>query len=329
MFDIGDLTPDKLQAAATNLIERQNVDVLINGYGGMGPDIPAFCPYPLPYIHNDATSNVVELVRNMGCKSIFMGSDYDVNYGRITFQQLMDLDYEYPNKKWAIIQGPYDWELNTPTGAEEVAKKHGWEVVVREQVPYEIKQWGGILSKLREANPALIYLEILDPAAVKTFIDQFLENPPKQSLLYIGYTISVPAFSEVVKRGAADGVLGMTLSAHMPNAKGREFVAKWKQKYNEDPPFSIAAQIYDEVMLWATAVTKVGSVRDFAAINDTLRNMTYEGITGTLKFNEEQFIPSADDTMPTHLLQVQGSEVKQVRIGTKKQSDFRKPPWIE
>lgn len=329
MFDIGDLTPDKLQAAATNLIERQNVDVLINGYGGMGPDIPAFCPYELPYIHNDATSNVVELVRNMNCKSNFMSSDYDINYGRITFEQLMDLDYEYPNKKWAIIQGPYDWELNAPKGAEEVAEQRGWEVVVREQVPYEIKQWGGILSKLRETNPALIYLELLEPAAVKTFIDQFQENPPKQSLLYIGYTISVPAFSEVVNRGAADGVLGMTLSAQMPNAKGREFAAKWKRKYNEDPPFSIAAQIYDEVMLWATAVRKVGSARDFAAISEALRNMTYEGITGTYKFNEAQYIPTSDDTIPTHLLQVQGSEVKQVRIGTKKQSDFRMPPWIE
>ena len=64
---------DKLQAAATDLVERKNVQVLINGYGGMGPDIPAFCPYPIPYINNDATSNVVELMEKMKCKSIFMG----------------------------------------------------------------------------------------------------------------------------------------------------------------------------------------------------------------------------------------------------------------
>ena len=49
-FDIGDLTPDKLAAAAANLIERGGVSALINGYGGMGPDIPAFCPYGIPYI---------------------------------------------------------------------------------------------------------------------------------------------------------------------------------------------------------------------------------------------------------------------------------------
>ena len=48
VFDIGDLTPDKLQAAASNLAEKEKVDVLINGYGGMGPDIPAFCPYDIP-----------------------------------------------------------------------------------------------------------------------------------------------------------------------------------------------------------------------------------------------------------------------------------------
>ena len=37
VYDIGDLTPDKLQAAALNLVEQEEVHVLINGYGGMGP----------------------------------------------------------------------------------------------------------------------------------------------------------------------------------------------------------------------------------------------------------------------------------------------------
>ena len=61
VFDIGDLTPDKLEAAGTNLVSRNGAQVLINGYGGMGPDIPAFCAYPVAYINNNATSNVVPL----------------------------------------------------------------------------------------------------------------------------------------------------------------------------------------------------------------------------------------------------------------------------
>ena len=329
VFDIGDLTPDKLQAAATNLIERESVDALINGYGGMGPDIPAFCPYPLPYIHNDATSNVIELRDQMNCGNIFMGSDLDVNYGRITFRQLAQIGHAYANKNLALIHGPYDWELNVAKGAREVAEEMGWTVVVDEEVPYETKQWGGILSKVREASPALIYFELLDPAGVKTFVDQFQENPARQSLLYAGYTVSVPAFGEIVSAGGAEGVLGMTLTAQRPNAQGEEFTRKWKEKFNEEPPFSIAAQIYDEVMLWAAAVKKVGSVRDFAAVNEALRNTVYQGVSGTFKFNSQQYVVASDETLPVHLLQVQDSRVVQLVVGSEKYKDFRTPSWFK
>jgi branched-chain amino acid transport system substrate-binding protein len=329
VFDIGDLTPDKLQAAAASLVEREKVDVLINGYGGMGPDIPAFCPYPLPYIHNDATSNVIELRNQMNCESIFMGSDLDVNYGKITFQQLMAIGHDFPSKKLAIIHGPYDWELNATKGAGEVAEGLGWEIVVNEEVPYETTQWSGIISKLRDADPALIYMELLDPAAVSTFTDQFRENPAKNALLYIGYTASVPAFGEVVTQGKADGILGMTLSAHRPDEKGRAFAEAWRAKYNEEPPFSIAAQIYDEAMMWAEAVKQVGSVDDYAAIRKALLATRYDGITGTFAFNDEQYVLSNDDTVPTHLLQVQDSRIVQVTIGTKKLADVVAPPWLQ
>ncbi|MCP4631140.1 MAG: ABC transporter substrate-binding protein [bacterium] len=262
VFDIGDLTPDKLQTSATNLVEKIKVHILINGYGGMGPDIPAFCPYKVAYIHNDATSNVVELRNRMKCKNILMGSDHDINYGRITFRQLMDLSYKYPSKRLAIIHGPYDWELNTTAGADEVAKEMGWDTVLKEEVPYGIKQWSGIISKLRKADPSLIYLELLDPASVKAFIDQFMKKPAKNALLYTGYTMSVPAFGEIVKQGVADGVLGMTLSAHRPDDRGQSFQNMWLKKYDEKPPFSIAAQIYDKLMLWAQAVKQVGNVSE-------------------------------------------------------------------
>lgn len=329
VFDIGDLTPDKLQAAAANLVERESVDVLINGYGGMGPDIPAFCPYPLPYIHNDATSNVIELSDQMNCGNIFMGSDLDVNYGKLTFGQLMSIGHDYPNKDLVILHGPYDWELNVAKGVREVAEEGGWNVELVEEVPYGTKQWSGILSKIRKADPSLIYLELLDPAAVKTFIDQFRENPSNKSLVYVGYTVSVPAFGEIVVSGEADGVLGMTLTAHRPDPKGEQFAEKWRAKYGEEPPFSIAAQIYDEVMLWAAAVNAVGDVRNFDAINESLRTMTHEGITGTFKFNEAQYVAAGDDTLPVHLLQVQDSQVVQVIIGSDKLTDYQTPAWVK
>jgi len=329
VFDIGDLTPDKLQAAAANLVDKEQVDVLINGYGGMGPDIPAFCSYALPYIHNDATSNVVELRNSMDCGNIFMGADRDYNYGQVTFEQITAMGYEFPSKRLAILHGPFDWELNVADGVADLAKEAGWEVVLTEEVPFGTKQWSGIVSKLRDAEPSLVYMELLDPAAVNTFITQFVSNPPENALLYVGYTVSVPAFGEVAKAGLADGVLGMTLSAHRPDPKGEEFVRMWREAYGEDPPFSIAAQIYDEMMMWADAVNAVGAFDDYEAIGNHLLETPYDGISGRFVFNDEQYVYTADDTVPTHLLQVQGSNIVQLMIGTEQHAAFTPPPWLK
>src|SRR5262249_15621615 len=205
----------------------------------------------------------------------------------------------------------------------------GWQVVLNEEVPYETTQWGGIISKLREAGPSLVYMELLDPAAVNTFTEEFLANPPHGALLYLGYTVSRPAYGEVVKTGKANGIFGMTLSAQRPDDRGRAFVAAWQAAYKEDPPFSIAAQIYDEVMMWAAAVKKAGSVSDYAAIEKALRETPYDGITGKFAFNGQQYVVSNDDTLPTHLLQVQNSKTVQVMIGTKKVADVVAPPWVK
>ncbi len=74
-FDIGDLTPDKLQAAAANLIDRSKADFIVTGYGGFGPDIPAFCPQGVPFVHADGVTSVIDLMNSMNCTNIFNASD--------------------------------------------------------------------------------------------------------------------------------------------------------------------------------------------------------------------------------------------------------------
>lgn len=329
VFDIGDLTPDKLEAAGTNLVARNEADVLINGYGGMGPDIPAFCAYPVPYINNNATSNVVTLRSNLGCDNIFMGSDVDINYAKATFDQILKLDHTFPNKNVAILHGPYDWELNAAQGVREAAEAAGWTVVLEEEVPYDNRQWSTIIRRATEDGPALVFLELLDTAGVSTFIDQFALEEPENSLLYAGYIFSTPAFQEIIAAGGAQGVLGMTVSAQLPGEAGDAFVEAWKSRYDEAPPFSISAAIYDELMLWVSAVEEVGAVDDYAAIAQAMREMDYQGITGTYRFNDEQYVTIADDTLPSHLLQAQGDRHVQLFIGSKKAGDFVLPPWMK
>ncbi|PKP85728.1 MAG: hypothetical protein CVT80_00925 [Alphaproteobacteria bacterium HGW-Alphaproteobacteria-2] len=329
VFDIGDLTPDKLEAAGTNLVQRQESAVLINGYGGMGPDIPAFCSYSTPYFNNNATSNVVPLRNSMGCDNIFMGSDVDANYAKQTFSQIMALGHEADTKTIAIVHGPYDWELNSAAGFREAAEAAGWTVVMESEVPYDNRQWQGIISDLKSNAPDLVVFELLDTAGTSTFIDQYLLDPVPGALLYAGYIFSTPAFQEVVANGNAEGVLGMTVSAQLPGERGDAFVAAWEEKYGSAPPYSIAAAIYDTFNLWATAVEQVGSLEDDAAVHEAIMGLDYEGVTGRYAFNDDHFVPVADDTLPSQLIQAQDKQMVAVMVGSQKVSDFHAPEWAK
>ncbi len=329
-FDIGELTPDKLQAAAVNLIDRNAVDVVITGYGGFGPDIPAFCPYDVPFIHVDAFSSVVDLMNSMGCSNIFNISDVEAAYGRVLFDQIMSLGYSFPNKKLAIVHGPYEWEYGLTGAMAAAAEAAGWEVVFNEEVPYESVQWPPILSKIRALEPSLVHIELIEPSLTSTFIQQYRENPIPGALVSVGYAASIPAFGEVVTSGDADGVLGMTLSAQRPGDPGAAaFVAKWKAAYGEEPPYSIAAALYDGMNMWAEAVKKVGDPTKYAEINTTLTEMPYSGLTGTMDIDERHMIPTSDDTQPAFLLQAQDGKLKTIMLGSKHTGDFVVPEFAK
>lgn len=328
-FDVGDLTPDKLMAAAANLIDSGKSDFIVTGYGGFGPDIPAFCPHGVPFVHNDAFTSVVNMMNDMKCTAIFNASDVETAYGKVQWEQIMALGHQFPNKKIAFVHGPYEWEYGSVNGMAEAAKAAGWEVVVKEEVPYENAQWPGILSKIREAAPAIVHVEILDTGLTNTFIQEYRQNPVKGALVNAGYAASIPAFGEVVKGGNVDGVIGMTLSAQLPGPDADAFVAKWKAAYNEDPPWSLAAQLYDEVNLWAAAVTKVGNSTDHAAVAKTMKEMNFKGLTGVLAFNDRFMIPTNDNTQPAFLFQVQNKTLVPIMIGSKKAADFIVPDWMK
>ncbi|HIE4157978.1 TPA: ABC transporter substrate-binding protein [Pseudomonas aeruginosa] len=329
VFDIGDLTPDKLQAAAAELIERRQVTALINGYGGMGPDIPAFCKHPQPYLNNNATTYVVEMAESMGCDNVFMAADVERSYGRQVFAQLEALGHSFQGKRIAVLYGPYDWEVGFTGGIREAAEASGWSVTLNEEVPYGTSQWAGTLNKLRAQKPDLVVLDMLDPASVATFLDQMRRQPLKGSLVFAGYSLATPALAEVVAKGGLDGVLGMTLSAQRSGAEGEAFEAAWQKTYGEPAPLSIGVQVYDEVMAWAAAVQSAGSATDYAQVKAALAGNAHVGVTGTLRFNERRYVPASDATQPVQLLQAQGGVVKPVMVGSQSVNPFVAPTWLQ
>lgn len=327
-FDIGDLTPDKLAAAAANLIEREGVSALINGYGGMGPDIPAFCPYGIPYIHNDAVAGVIDLAERMRCNAIFNASDIDLNYGKAQFDMVLKTGYAFENKRLAIVHGDFEWDINNAKSMAEAAEAAGWEVVYVQEVPYDTVEWTGIQSQIRAAEPALIHLEALEPAVATTFLSQYKENPAGAALLNVGYIGATTGLDDVIGQGNAEGLLSFTLNAHRDNEAGNAFVERWEAAYGFEPSVSLAAAVYDMVYMWAAAVEQVGDASDHSAVADAIRSMKYEGLVGTFAFNDRNFINNGSDTQPAQLFQVQNGERVRLVVGDQKVGDIVTPAWV-
>lgn len=321
IFDIGDLTPDKLQAAAAQLLDREKVVALINGYGGMGPDIPAFCPYKQPYLNNDATRHVMDMISQMGCASIFNMADVSYNYGVELFKQTIATGRKFDNKKIAILHGPYDFEVDAAQGFIKSAQEAGWSIAFEQEVPYGTNQWEGMLSRIRKEQPAIIYLEVLDPVATSTFVSQYNAAPLKGTTLNIGYMLTTPAFGDFVKSGKLDGAMGWTPSAQLATPEGDHFVQAWKKAYNEDPPYSIGAQVYDEVMVWAAAVKDAGTETDFDKISNIIKTTKRTGATGTVDFKGGFASAATDATQPSLLVEARKGRVVPIVVGTRAVAD--------
>lgn len=328
-FDIGDLTPDKLAAAAANLIERRGVSALINGYGGMGPDIPAFCPYGIPYIHNDAVAGVIDLAERMNCNAIFNASDIDLNYGKAQFDMVLKTGYAFESKRIAIVHGDFEWDINNAKSMGDAAQAAGWEVVYVQEVPYDTVEWTGIQSQIRAAKPSLIHLEALEPAVATTFLSQYKENPAGAALLNVGYIGATSGLDDVMNQGQAEGLLSFTLNAHQNNEAGNAFVERWTAAYGAEPSVSLAAAVYDMVYMWAEAVEKVGDASDHAAVADAIREMKFSGLVGTFAFNERNFINNGPDTQPAQLFQVQNGKRVRLVVGDSKVGEIASPSWIK
>ncbi|SFJ80766.1 ABC transporter substrate-binding protein [Celeribacter neptunius] len=314
-FDIGDLTPDKLTAAAANLIERDEVSVLINGYGGMGPDIPAFCPYGIPYIHNDAVSSVVDLAERMNCGAIFNASDVDVNYGRIVFEQMLASGYDFPSETLALVHGDYEWDINVAKGMAEAAEAAGWAVVYEQEVPYDTVEWTNVVGKLNQTNPGLIHFEALDPSVATTFMSQLALDPVPGAALNIGYIGATPGVDDAIAQGQAEGVFTFTLNAQDSDEVGQAFSEEWSAAYDVEPPVSLAAAVYDMANLWAEAVEEVGDDRNFAAVASEIKAQSFAGIAGTYVFNDRNYISSGTETQPAQLFRIEDGQRVRVVVG--------------
>ncbi len=171
--------------------------LVITGYADSGVDARVFGEYDMPYLHADAMSQDTDVVaQNLEeYGNVFQYCPSEVSYGYDTAETLFTIPdkmgWTPPNNKIAIIKVDYSYNIMAADKFAELAQQQGYEIVVNETTQFGVVEWGPILSKIEETQPAYVTFWILDPADAARFMiqfhDRFAENGINALVLHAIY----------------------------------------------------------------------------------------------------------------------------------------------
>ena len=342
--------PTNVQAAQ-RLIDRHSVHALINGYNiGSGAAIQdPVADAGIIYVHYDTTIGHNNLIKSNPERYFgsFQGDPAEYWYGPGFLKFLQQLEengqFKRSNNKMAVILSAGVYAANIANAIKEKGADYGWEISLFETVNVPISEWGPTLAKIRQDPPAVIAVTHFLPADLAQFMVQFVPNPT-QSLVYMQYGPSIPAFRDIAKE-ASVGVLYATVVGALQDEIGSAFEKRYKAKFGENAGHNSGAQPYDGAYVWATAAALAGGTGEPGneeqnrKVASRMRSLIYRGVTGTTRFMADEqaaytYPTQVNDSslgMPHQFLQIQdqtksGGLIAPAPYGTQA---FKLPPWIK
>lgn len=311
--------------AAQRLIDRYGVHAIINGNNiGSGTAIQeTVADSGIIYVHYDTTIGHNLLIKSDPDRYFgsFMGDPAEYWYGPGFLEFLKTLeanaDFTPANRKMAVILSTGVYSANIASALQDRAAEYGWEISLAETVNVPTSEWGPTLAKLRQDPPAVIAITHFLPADLAQFMLQF-SNDPTQSLIYMQYGPSIPAFRDIAG-DASVGVVYSTVVGALQDEIGLDFERRYKAKFGENAGHNSGAQPYDGCHIWAIAAAlaggtgEPGDVEQNRKVADRMRRLIHRGVCGTTRFSaDEQTAYSyptqvADPSlgMPHQFLQIQ------------------------
>jgi branched-chain amino acid transport system substrate-binding protein len=282
-----DSTGDQVTTAFQRAIEVEKADVLFSGYHlTSGPEFDIIANAGVLYYNNNTQKAWTDRYAANPEKywSIFQTDPNEEWYGGGFAKYLNTLvatgQFVPPRGKTAaVLHGDEPYSTFIGTTFIEEAKKTGWEILyVDKFTAGAVPDWGPMLSKVRDANPSVLFTVDYNAAEDAAMIKSFLANPIG-SLLYQQYGPSVPEYMELAG-DAANGVMWATVLGFIPDAIGKEWVAKYEAKFKTTPGYANAPGGYDQVYDWAYAVLLAGDPFNYKKVAQMTEKNIHRGVTG-------------------------------------------------
>jgi branched-chain amino acid transport system substrate-binding protein len=338
--DVAALEVDTIQACAERLL-GENPDAIITGYDDSGVNTLAFGQGDMPYLHavtmRQSVDPVIENPEEF--KNVFQYDPSDYDYGVNAAEQLpkiaQELGFAPANKSVAVISTDYAYNVVGAEAFKQFITEQGYEVVVDEITPFGVEEWGPILSKVEQTEPAFVTFWNLDPSDASRFMTQFIRqfgDTGIRSLVYMQYTPSIPEFLELTGDDA-NGLLWATVIgvSDRVGIDKAEYIQRFTERYGHEPLSIHPFVVRDAFDIWANAVEEAGCVECYDQVNDAIRETVYPGFAGTYDFaplEEGQYAMAGDDLLPTIWSQIQNGAHVAVLPESAAEGDMQMPPWV-
>ena len=251
-------------------------------------------PYSSPV--SEAAANVTEKYKKVmvaplaattsifkkGRKYIFMVISPAESY----LEGLIDTAAKRGLKTVAVINEDTLFSKAAASGAVELAKKKGMQVVYQEAYPKGNTDFSALLTKVRAANPDVIAAgTYFDDAVALTRQMKELHVNPKMYGVTVGGDL--PEFYDVLKQNA-EFIYGATQWEHtLPYPGNQEFFDAYKKEFNHEPSYHSAAG-YAGCTIYAEAVKRAGSL-DADRVREQLLKLETKTIFGEYKVDQDGF----------------------------------------
>jgi len=273
---------DKADPKEGNLAAQKLVDagvVAVVGHLNSGTSIPASKIYSDANVAQISPSATNPTYTSQGFKTTFRDVANDNQQGAV----LANLAGDLKAKTLAIIDDSTPYGKGLANVVEEVAKGKGITVLARESGDDKTQDFNAILTKIKAKKPEVVMYGGMD-ATAGPLAKQMKQLGIKAKLI-AGDGVCSPEFIKLAGDAADMLTCSMAGEAVDKLAKGEEFKAKYKAKFNADvqvySPYS-----YDAVYVIADAIKRAGKV-DRAAIAAAVATTSLDGLTGHIQFDEK------------------------------------------
>ncbi len=272
--------PDLAIELYEKLITEDKVDAIMGPYGSTHTEAVAPVTEKHRMVHISplaATTSIWE----QGRKYLFMV----LPPAELFLAGLIEIAYENGLNTVAILQQDALFPKAAGTGAVELAKEKGMEVVFHETYPTGTEDFSEFLMKVKEHNVEVLGMAASPLGDFITVVRQMKEHDVNVKMF--GTSGAVTEFQKALGEKAEYAYGLSAWEPVLPNPGINEFVEAYQQKFNIEPSFH-AAGAYGSCQLFMKAARRAGTL-DSEALREELLNLETQTIFSNYAVDERGY----------------------------------------